>query len=135
MPVTDPIADMLTRIRNAVRNRQESVRVLRSKVVVAVAETLKAEGFIGSFEEVQVPVHPRQAELLIHLRYGPAGEPVINRLERVSKPGCRRYSPVEDLKPVLRGLGIRVLSTPKGVLSDRQARQANVGGEVLCIVE
>jgi small subunit ribosomal protein S8 len=135
MPVTDPIADMLTRVRNAAARRRDQVRVRSSRTVLSIAETLKAEGFIRDFEIVRGLVTPAQNDLLIHLKYGPAGEPVITRVDRVSRPGRRVYAKVSDLRPLLRGLGIRVLSTPKGVLSDRQARQAKVGGEVLCQVE
>lgn len=135
MPVTDPIADMLTRIRNAVRIKAEEVPVRSSKMVLSIAETLRDEGFIQSFEIVKNAKTPVQNNVLIRLKYGRAGEQVITRIDRVSKPGRRVYTQKSLLKPVLRGLGILVLSTPKGVMSDRQAREANVGGEVLCRVE
>ena len=135
MPVTDPIADMLTRIRNAVRNKKDGVRVRSSKIVISIAEALQKEGYIGGFEVVADASRPTQNDLLVQLKYSRAGEPVIRKIERISKPGCRVYSGKKDLKPVLRGLGVWVLSTPKGVMSDREAREANVGGEVLCKVE
>jgi small subunit ribosomal protein S8 len=135
MPVTDPIADMLTRMRNALLRHQDEVRVRSSKVVLSIAETLQGEGFIAGFEVVASERTKSQNDLRIRLKYGPAGEQVIRRLARVSRPGRRVYAHVADLQPVLRGLGIQVLSTAKGVLSDRQAREAKVGGEVLCQVE
>jgi small subunit ribosomal protein S8 len=135
MAVTDPIADFLTRIRNAVLRRKQEVRVRSSKIALAIAETLQAEGFILGLEIVPNPRTPVQNDVLLRLKYGPRGEPVITRILRLSRPGCRKYAQVSQLKPVLRGLGILILSTPKGVLSDRQARQAKVGGELLCRVE
>jgi len=131
MPVTDPIADMLTRIRNAVHLRRETVPVRSSKIVISIAETLQREGFIKSFEIVKNPKTPEQNDVKIFLKYGRSGEQVINLIERVSTPGRRIYAPKTELKPVLRGLGCLVLTTSKGVLSDREARDANVGGEVL----
>ncbi len=135
MPLTDPIAGMLTRIRNANMRFMEQVRVRSTKVCLSVCETLKDEGFIERFEVVANPECKVQNDLLIQLRYGRGGEKVIRRIDRVSKPGRRVYMKVTELKPVLQGLGIWVLSTPKGVMSDRKAREANVGGEVLCRVE
>lgn len=135
MPVTDPIADMLTRIRNAIHRQKDEVRVRSSKMILSIAETLKAEGFIESFEIAKNEQCPAQNDVLIRIKYGPRGESIINHIARVSKPGCRVYAKVEDLKPVLRGLGIQILSTPKGVMSDRAARASKVGGEVLCRVE
>jgi small subunit ribosomal protein S8 len=129
--MTDPIADMLTHIRNAVRNGKPEVVMPSSKSKLAIAETLKREGFIEDFGIVPKPV---QNDVCVRLKYGPAGERVITHIERVSKPGRRIYAGVGELKPVLRGLGIAVVSTPKGVMSDREARSANVGGEVLCRV-
>jgi len=129
--MTDPIADMLTHIRNAVRNGKPDVSMPSSKSKLAIAEALKREGFIEGFEIIDKPV---QNDVKVQLKYGPRGERVITHIERVSKPGRRVYMGVSDLRPVLRGLGIAVVSTPKGVLSDREARAANVGGEVLCKV-
>ena len=129
--MTDPIADMLTRIRNAVRVEKPHVDMPLSKVKRGLAEVLKREGYIWDWEEV---AHPPANELRVHLKYGPNGEQVIRRIKRISKPGCRIYSGSADLKPVLGGLGIRVISTSRGVISDREARQRKLGGEVLCEV-
>ena len=129
--MTDPIADMLTRIRNAVRVERRNVEMPISKVKRGVAQVLKQEGYIWDWSEVEnEPV----AQLRIELKYGPSGEKVIRHLKRVSKPGCRVYSRSKDLRPILNGLGISILSTSQGVMSDRQARQKKVGGEVLCEV-
>jgi small subunit ribosomal protein S8 len=127
--MTDPIADMLTRIRNAVRVERPNVTMPLSKVKRGLAEVLKREGYIWGFEEVDgEPV----AELRIELKYGPNGERVIRHIKRVSKPGCRVYRRADGLRPVLNGLGISIISTSRGVISDREARQRNLGGEVLC---
>ncbi|HTM53463.1 MAG TPA: 30S ribosomal protein S8 [Pirellulales bacterium] len=127
--MTDPIADMLTRIRNAVRVERPNVTMPLSKVKRGLAEVLKREGYIWGFEEVDgQPV----AELRIELKYGPNGERVIRHIKRVSKPGCRVYRRADGLRPVLNGLGISIISTSRGVISDREARQRNLGGEVLC---
>ena len=131
MPVTDPIADMLTRVRNAVHLRRETVLVRSSKIVIAVTEALQREGFIKTFEIAPNPKTPAQNDIKVFLKYGRSGEQVINYIERVSKPGRRIYAQKENLKPIQRGLGCLVLTTSKGVLSDREAREANVGGEVL----
>jgi len=129
MSMTDPIADMLTRVRNALRIGRPTVRVPRSKMKVGIAEVLKDEGYISGFNVVEeIP----QGWIDIQLKYGPDGERVINSIQRVSKPGKRVYSGIEDLNPVLNGLGIYVLSTSQGILSDRKARKLNVGGELLC---
>ena len=127
--MTDPIADMLTRLRNAVRVERPHVDVPLSKVKRGVAEVLKREGFIWDWKEVEGEPQP---QLRIELKYGPNGERVIQRIRRVSKPGGRVYTSAKDLRPVLNGLGISILSTSRGVMSDREARQRNVGGEVLC---
>ena len=127
--MTDPIADMLTRIRNAVRVERPEVEMPLSKVKRGLAEVLKREGYIWDFEEVAAkPVNT----LKLHLKYGPNGERLIRHLKRISKPGSRVYSGASDLRPVLNGLGISILSTSGGVISDREARQRNLGGEVLC---
>jgi len=129
--MTDPIADMLTRIRNAVRVERPLVEMPVSKVKRGLAEVLKREGYIWDWEEVEgTPTK----HLRVHLKYGPNGERVIRRIRRVSKPGCRVYSGATDLRPVLGGLGIRIISTSRGVISDREARQRKLGGEVLCEV-
>lgn len=129
--MTDPIADMLTRIRNAVRVERPVVEMPLSKVKRGVAEVLKREGYIWDYREESIDGQP-QPQLLIDLKYGPNGERVIRHIKRVSKPGRRVYSRSSDLKPVLNGLGISIVSTSRGVISDREARQKKLGGEVLC---
>jgi len=129
--MTDPIADMLTRIRNANAIQRKSVSMPASKIKVGIAETLKSEGFINDYSVTEA----KPASVLkLMLKYGPDGEQVIRTIDRISKPGCRVYTGVNDMPRVLRGLGILVLSTPRGVLSDRAARQENLGGEILCKV-
>jgi len=129
--MTDPIADMLTRIRNAIRVEKPYVDMPSSKVRVGVAQVLKDEGYLWGFEVIETVPAPT---LRLELKYGPNGERLITKIERVSKPGCRKYSGYKDLKPVLGGMGIRVLSTPKGILSDRRAKTEKVGGEVLALI-
>jgi small subunit ribosomal protein S8 len=129
MTMTDPIADMLTRMRNALRIGRNKVTIPRSKIKVGIAEVLKREGYIKNFN---IDETGPQGTITVDLKYGPNGEQVISSIRRVSKPGRRLYSTVEDLNPVLNGLGINVLSTSKGVLSDREARKKSVGGELLC---
>jgi small subunit ribosomal protein S8 len=127
--MTDPIADMLTRIRNAVRVERPSLDLPVSKVKRGLAEVLKREGYIWDWEEVESkPAN----QLRLHLKYGPNGERVIRHIRRVSKPGRRVFSGAEKLRPVLGGLGICIVSTSRGVISDREARHRNLGGEVLC---
>ena len=129
--MTDPIADMLTRIRNAVNVERPTVEMPTSKVKRGLAYVLKREGYIWDWHEVESdPVN----QLRLELKYGPNGERVIQRIRRVSKPGRRVYSKSKELDPVLNGLGITIISTSKGVVSDREARQQRVGGEVLCEV-
>ncbi len=129
--MTDPIADMLTRIRNAVSVERPHVELPASKVKRGLAEVLKREGYIWDFDEIESkPVQ----QLKLDLKYGPNGERVIQRIRRISKPGRRVYRKARDLKPVLNGLGITIISTSRGVVSDREARQRNLGGEVLCEV-
>ncbi len=127
--MTDPIADMLTRIRNAVRVERQHVDLPLSKVKRGLAEVLKREGYIWDWEEV--PMEPAK-QLRLILKYGPNGERVIRTIRRISKPGRRVYSGSTQLKPILGGLGISVISTSRGVISDREARQRKLGGEVLC---
>jgi len=131
MTMTDPIADMLTRIRNAVRNKSKTVDMPSSTVKEAIAEVLKGEGFIGDFA---VGESAPSKTLRVYLKYGPDGEKVINEIERVSKPGRRVYVGADEIPRVLDGLGIAILSTPVGIVSDRRSRQLNVGGELLCTV-
>ena len=131
--MTDPIADMLTCIRNAVRIERPRVALPLSKVKRGLAEVLKREGYIWDWNE-EKPEGAPSAKLAIDLKYGPNGERVIRHIRRVSKPGRRVYSPATALKPILNGLGISIISTSRGVISDREARQRNLGGEVLCEV-
>ena len=130
MAMSDPIADMLTRIRNAQLAEKTSVSMPSSKVKVAIAAVLKDEGYIEDFGVAQAE---GKAELNIVLKYY-AGRPVIERIERVSKPGLRIYKGSNDIPRVMNGLGVAIVSTPKGVMTDRKARATKVGGEVLCIV-
>ena len=129
--MTDPIADMLTRIRNAVRVERPIVEMPLSKVKRGVAEVLKREGYIWDWRE-ESPEGKPVKQLMIDLKYGPNGERVIRHIKRVSKPGRRVYSRATELRPILNGLGISIISTSRGVISDREARQKKLGGEVLC---
>ena len=127
--MTDPIADMLTRIRNAVRVERPYVDIPVSNLKRGLADVLKREGYIWDWQVLEeTPV----GNLRIELKYGPNGERVIQRVRRISKPGRRVYGKAKDLRPVLNGLGITVISTSRGVISDREARQRNLGGELLC---
>ena len=129
--MTDPIADMLTRIRNANSIGNKVGRMPASRLKVGIAEILKESGFVDSYT---VEEAKPASQLAIRLKYGPDGEKVIRSIERVSKPGRRTYAGAKELPRVLRGMGMYVLSTPNGVLSDKSAREQNVGGEVLCKV-
>ena len=129
MSMSDPLGDMLTRIRNGQRARKNSVTAPASKLRANVLEVFKREGFIRGYSRHEV--RPGINELKIELKYHD-GEPVIREISRISKPGRRVYSSIKDLPRVYNGLGISVLSTPRGVMSDAEARAANVGGEVLC---
>jgi small subunit ribosomal protein S8 len=129
--MTDPIADELTRMRNALRIRRTSVDIPHSKIKQGVAEALLREGFIRDFQVIDTKPRPT---LRIGLKYGPNGEEVISYIQRTSKPGCRVYRDTAALKPVRRGIGITVVSTSKGILSDRECRKLKVGGEVLATV-
>ena len=131
MAMTDPLGDMLTRIRNAQRAHKPLVRSPASKIRVNVLEVLQREGYIRSYSREEV--RPGVSELAIELKYV-EGEPVIREISRVSTPGRRIYSRISDLPRIYNGLGIAILSTPRGVMSDNEARVANVGGEVLCRV-
>ncbi|MFN7695460.1 MAG: 30S ribosomal protein S8 [Burkholderiales bacterium] len=130
MSMSDPIADMLTRIRNAQLVEKSSVTMPSSKIKAAIAAVLKDEGYIESF---QVRGEAARPELEIELKYY-AGRPVIERIERVSRPGLRVYKGRHDIPNVMNGLGVAIITTPKGVMTDRKARQAGIGGEVLCYV-
>jgi small subunit ribosomal protein S8 len=129
--VTDPVADMLTRIRNGSLAEHEKVDIPSSKLRVRLAEILKEEGFIKNFRLIE---DKRQGVLRVYLKYGPGQERVISGLRRVSKPGRRRYVGADRIPSVLGGMGVAILSTPQGVLTDRESRKAKVGGEVLCYV-
>ena len=130
MSMSDPIADMLTRIRNAQMVQKVSVVMPASKLKTAIAEVLKAEGYIDSFA---VRGEATKLQLEIALKYY-AGKPVIEHIERVSRPGLRVYKGRHDIPNVMNGLGVAIVTTPKGVMTDRKARQAGIGGEVLCYV-
>ena len=130
MSMSDPVADLLTRIRNAQMAQKASVVMPSSKLKVAIAAVLKDEGYIDDFAVRDAEGKP---QLDIALKYY-AGRPVIERLDRVSRPGLRVYKGADDLPRVLNGLGIAIVSTPRGVMTDRKARATNVGGEVLCLV-
>ena len=146
--MTDSIADMLTRIRNANRIESPAVDIPSTKVKVTIAQVLKDEGFIIDFQvgkmvtaadgrsTFQTEVDPKDPKkiLRVYLKYGPDGERVIRRIQRASKPGRRLYTSYKDLKPVLAGMGISVVSTSRGVMSDRKARAERLGGELLCHV-
>ena len=131
MSMSDPLGDMLTRIRNAQQARKTSVVSPFSRLRLNVLNVLKSEGYIRGFEELDV--RPGVREIRIELKYHD-GAPVINEISRISKPGRRVYSRIKELPQVYNGLGISILSTPRGVMSDHEARAANVGGEVLCQV-
>jgi small subunit ribosomal protein S8 len=131
MPVNDPVGDMLTRIRNASRARHDKVVIPTSKMKIAIARVLKDQGYIADF--VEHDIEP-QGEITLQLKYGPDKSPVITGIRRMSKPGLRRYVPVRNIRPVLGGMGISILSTSKGILSDAEARKENVGGELICTV-
>lgn len=131
MAMSDPLGDMLTRIRNGQMAKKSSIMAPASKLRSNVLEVLKREGFIRGFEELDNRTGVR--EIKIELKYH-EGAPAIQEISRVSKPGRRVYSKIKDLSPVYNGLGISIISTPRGVMSDAEAREANVGGEVLCQV-
>ena len=131
MQITDPVADMLTRIRNANSAKHDTVDVPASNLKKAIAQILLEEGYIKSFELVD---NGNQGNIHITLKYLTKKQPVISGLRRVSKPGLRVYAGAEELPRVLHGLGVAIVSTSKGVMTDKQARQANVGGEVLAFV-
>ena len=131
MNITDPIADMLTRIRNASAAGHDSVNIPASKMKKAIAQILLDEGYIRNFQLVS---DGAQGTIKVSLKYGPSKEKVITGLKRVSKPGLRVYAGADELPRVLRGLGVAIISTSKGVMTDKMARSANVGGEVLAFV-
>ncbi len=130
MPVTDTIADFLTRIRNGSSAKHKSIEVPSSNLKIAIAQILKDQGFIADFSKVD---DSKQGVLHVKLRYY-LGQPVIREVKRVSKPGRRVYAPADKLPRVHNGLGVAIVSTPRGVMTDKQARRENVGGEVLCTI-
>ncbi len=129
MSMTDPISDLLTRMRNALLAKHDRLDVPHSKLKRNVCTVLKGEGFIEDFEVVE---SPPQDLIRVYLRYNREGVPAARRLTRVSKPGRRVYRGADDIKPVLNGLGVAIISTSKGLLTDRQAREQRIGGEILC---
>ena len=129
--MTDPIADMLTRIRNALMVNKEVVEVPSSKIKKAIADIMLSEGYVSDVKLVEDGL---SGKLVITLKYAGKRQPVINGLQRVSKPGLRTYAGVENMPKVMDGLGVAILSTNKGVMTDKQAKAANVGGEVLCYI-
>ena len=129
--MTDPIADMLTRVRNALAANKETVEVPSSNMKKAIADILLKEGYVSN---VELKEYGYNGKLVITLKYVGKKKPVINSLKRVSRPGLRVYSDVETMPKVMDGLGIAILSTNKGILTDKQAKAANVGGEVLCYI-
>ena len=131
MSLSDPIADMLTRIRNAGSVGKETVMVRASKVCEGVASVLKDEGYISDYDKID---DNKQGLLRVVLKYTPSGDHVIRTIDRSSKPGCRVYRGKGELPRIIGGLGISIISTSKGIMSDRKCRQENVGGEVICTV-
>ena len=131
MSMSDPIADMLTRMRNALMVKYNRVDIPASGTKVNIAKVLKAEGYIKNFKVIK---DPRQGVLRIYLRYDDHAKPVITGLERISKPGRRVYAKAKEMPRVLNGLGINVVSTSRGLMTDRQARVENLGGEVMCSI-
>ena len=131
MSMSDPLADMLTRIRNAVMVKFDSVEMPKSNVKIDIARVLKEEGFINDFRVSEKDV---QGTLTLELKYGPHRESVITGIKRVSKPGLRQYAKAKDVPVVLNGLGISIISTSKGIITDKAARATNTGGEILCEV-
>ncbi len=131
MSLQDPTADMLTRIRNAVRDRKRTVDCLNNKLNRGVAQVLQEEGYLGGFDVIDNGV---QGILRVKVKYGPRGEQVLHEIKRVSKAGRRVYMGVDDLPRPMQGLGVAIVTTSRGVMSDRRCRQENIGGEVVAIV-
>ena len=131
MSLSDPIADMLTRIRNGVRIQKAEVKIGASKICEGIASVLKEEGYIKDYDRID---DGKQGLLRVFLKYSQEGEPIISEIKRASKPGRRLYSTMKDLPDVLGGMGIAIVSTSKGVMSDRKCRKENVGGELICTV-
>lgn len=131
MNLTDPVADFLTRVRNAIRSRQQKVDVPASKLKLEMARILKEEGYIANFKATE---EEGKRLLRVYLKYGNNNEPTISNVQRVSRPGCRVYVGRNEIPRVLGGLGINILTTPRGVMTGREARKQGVGGEILCEV-
>lgn len=129
--MTDPIADLLTRLRNAISAKHTKVDIPASRLKIDIARILKDEGYITNYS-IKTAEGSQIRTLRVFLRYGPKGESVISHLERVSRPSCRRYAGAKEIRKVLGGLGINILTTPRGVMTGKHARKLNVGGEVLC---
>jgi small subunit ribosomal protein S8 len=132
MAVNDPISDMLARIRNATRNKSKTVNCLNSRVCRGICDVLRDEGYIVGYDVIE---DGRQGQIRVKLKYGPRGEVLIHKVERRSKPGRRVYTGVEALPRPIQGLGIAIVSTSRGVLSDRKCRDQRVGGELLAVIE
>ncbi|MBF0198505.1 MAG: 30S ribosomal protein S8 [Planctomycetes bacterium] len=131
MSMQDPISDMLTRMRNAIGAQQQSVRIPFSKVKVNILETLKREGFIKALEVVE---DNNKKDILVYLKYADSSASVLSSIKRISKPSCRVYKSKDEIKPVLNGIGAAVITTHQGVLSDRECRAKQIGGEIICEV-
>ena len=131
MSMTDPVADMLTRIRNGIMVGREAVNIPSSRIKIGIAEVLKKEGFIKEFKETP---DEKQGVLRVYLKYGPLNQKVISHIKRESTPGKRVYKGVEDIGKVLSGIGISIFSTSKGILSNKECREHNIGGEHICTV-
>ena len=131
MTLSDPIADMLTRIRNAARIDREQVNIKASNICLGIADVLKKEGYVLDYDRID---DGHQGIIRVNLKYDQNGGSAITEITRASKPGCRRYCGVDDLPRVMGGMGIAIVSTSKGVMSDNDCREANVGGEILCTV-
>lgn len=131
MSLSDPVADMLTRIRNAVRSDKRQVNIRATKLCESIATALQREGYIEGYDRIEGVT---QGVLRITLKYDPEGRPAISEIRRISKPGCRVYASVDTLPKVMGGMGVAIVSTSKGVISDRTCRENKIGGEVLCTV-
>ena len=128
---TDPVADLLTRIRNGQQAQREEVAIPFSKIKHEVVRVMQEEGFLKNYKVEQVD---NKKNLVVSLKYTDESKPVIHKIKRVSRPGCRVYKGYRDLKPILNGLGVGIISTPSGVMTDRQAREQKMGGEILCTI-
>ncbi len=129
--MNDPIADMLTRVRNGLTRGKPHVDVPASNVLRGILRVMRAEGYIRDVDEID---DGKQGIMRVHLKYGPDGEQIVTKIERVSKPSRRTYRKAKEVEPILGGLGVAIYSTPQGIVSDRQARRAGVGGEWLCSI-